>query len=374
MRNFTLGKRGLPMFLFALILLTTSFSSFAQENCPTVADTTQEYCYLATVSDLQATANGDAVRWYRTATSTNPIPENELLETQTYYAGNASGTCTTRVAVSVTVDDAGAPEPRFGNIFAPCVYGSTGADVKTVQDLIDNIDGNLVEIYAEQFSGDPLPAGTALQIGASYYAGQRNADNTCPTSRVAVRYDPVFAPAPTAEATQTFCENATVADLEAQATSEYTQGFRWYSTATSQPALSSSTELIDGETYYVSQIVNRDDRNEPPCESRDRFAVTVNIQQPVDLGEPAAGIVCESDVQETFPDFEAIENFYLSLLPEGTPTDGTFNPTAEELAGQYNGPGDYTTTYTVGIDGCESTVELTITVYVSINFATYNLL
>ncbi|QED38842.1 gliding motility-associated C-terminal domain-containing protein [Antarcticibacterium arcticum] len=366
MRNFTLGKKGLPMILFALILLTTSFSSFAQENCPTVADTTQDFCYLATVSDLEATANGDAVRWYRTATSVNPIPENELLETRTYFAGNASGTCTTRTAVSVTVDNAGAPEPQFGNIFAPCVYGSTGADVKTVQDLINNIDGFQVEIYAEQFSGDPLPSSTPLNIGESYYAGQRNEDTGCPTSRVAIRYDPVFAPAPTAEPTQTFCEGATVADLEAQATSEYTQGFRWYSTATSQPPLSSSTELIDGETYYVSQIVNRDDRNEPPCESRNRFEVTVVVQGPVDLGEPATGIVCESDVQETFPDFESIENFYLSLLPEGTPTNGTFNPTAEEIAQIYqndeDGLGDFTTTYTVGVDGCESSVEITITI------------
>ena len=76
---------------------------------------------------------------------------------------------------------------------------------------------------------------------------------------------------------QQFCTGATVADLQAQATTSLSQGFRWYSTMTSNPALDPSTPLVDGETYYATQITNRTNSNQPPCESRDRFAVTVEV-------------------------------------------------------------------------------------------------
>ncbi|MGB8705295.1 MAG: hypothetical protein WCD31_09720, partial [Gillisia sp.] len=184
MQNFTLGKKGKPMFLFALVLLIGNLS-FGQ--CPTVSDTSQnqKFCYLATVSDLQATATGDGVRWYRTATSTTAIPADELLKTGSYYAGNNSGDCTSRIEVTVTVDDYGAPTTDFGNIFSPCEYSTT--DSSTVQDLINNVNGNKVEIYAEEFSGNPLDPSTVLVEGNSYYAGQRNPDTDCPTSRIALR-------------------------------------------------------------------------------------------------------------------------------------------------------------------------------------------
>ncbi|MEP6262338.1 MAG: gliding motility-associated C-terminal domain-containing protein [Gillisia sp.] len=285
MQNFTLGKRGLPMLLFALILLTASFSSFAQENCPTVEDTTQDFCYLATVTDLQATANGDTVRWYRTAASTNPIPSNELLQTGTYHAGNASASCNNRVAVSVTIDDAGAPTTQFGNIFAPCEYDED--DVSTVQALINNVDGSIeegetekneVEIFATEFGETAMDPTTRLIEGNSYFAGQINRSTGCRTSRIALRYDPVLAIAPTGEDFQQFCVGATVADLEATFTSLDGQAIRWYSTPSSSPALDSTTPLVDGEKYYASQIVNRNNSNLPPCESTDRFEVTVSLE------------------------------------------------------------------------------------------------
>ncbi|UJH89765.1 gliding motility-associated C-terminal domain-containing protein [Antarcticibacterium sp. 1MA-6-2] len=361
MQNFTLRKRGISMLLFALILLTTSFPSFAQENCPTVTNEEQSFCYLATVSDLEA--SGDALRWYRTLESTTPIPENELLQDGNYYAGNANGTCTTRRLVEVTVDNYGAPTTQFGVIFQPCEFGES--DNSTVGDLIALVQGNNVEIYTEEYSGNPLPSSTVLEDGMSYFAGQRNPNTNCPTSRLALRYDPVLALAPTGDDTQTFCPEATVADLQAQATSPNTQAFRWYSTLTSNPALSPSTPLVNGEVYYASQIVNRSNSSLPPCESQDRFKVTVTIQEPF-AGAPNTGIVCESDVLETFESIDAINNYLLDLLEEGVPTNGTFNPTAQQLAQQYqndaDGLGDFTTTYTVASGDCPASVDLTISI------------
>src|SRR5690606_6546274 len=113
-------------------------------------------------------------------------------------------------------------------------------------------------------------------------------------------------------------------------------------------------------------IIN--DRNDPfpPCESEARTPVTVTINPAVDLGTPAPGIICNANVQETFPSFDEIRKYYLALLPEGTPTDGTFNPTPAQLAQQYqndeDGLGSFTTTYTVGVEGCETSVLLTATI------------
>ncbi len=369
MQNFTLGKKGFFMLFFAFILLIGNSPTYAQsENCPTVSNTDpDEFCYLSTIADLTnetgAQGNGDELRWYRTQTSTNPIPNDELLTNGSYWAGNLSNTCREgRTEVTVTVDDFGAPTTQFGNTFAPCEYDE--ADQSTVQDLIDNVDGNEVEIFAAEFGETAMESTTRLVEGNSYFAGQRNPDTDCRTSRIALRYDPVEAFAPTGEPTQQFCVGATVADLEAEATSPDTQAFRWYSTATSSPALSSTTPLVDGETYFATQIVNRSNSNLPPCESEDRFAVIVELIE-AEVGEPQVGIVCTTEVEETFPSVDAVENFLRDLLDPSAPTGGTFNPTAAELIEEYqNTPepqtGDFTTTYSAGEEGCEYTVELTI--------------
>src|SRR5690606_608414 len=77
---------------------------------------------------------------------------------------------------------------------------------------------------------------------------------------------------------QVFCEGATIADLIVEPTSTNTQGYRWYSTINSNPALDPTTPLVNGEIYYASQIVNRTGRNQLPCESTDRFAVEVTLE------------------------------------------------------------------------------------------------
>ncbi len=74
----------------------------------------------------------------------------------------------------------------------------------------------------------------------------------------------VATPAPTADA-QTFCNNATVADLVATGT-----GLQWYAASTGGTALAGTTALASGN-YYVSQTISG-------CESaRTMVAITVNV-------------------------------------------------------------------------------------------------
>ena len=75
--------------------------------------------------------------------------------------------------------------------------------------------------------------------------------------------------APTGNATQTYCASATVANLVATGTT-----IQWYASATGGTALASTTELINGNTYYASQTVDNG------CESTSRFAVVVALNNP----------------------------------------------------------------------------------------------
>ncbi|WP_324720695.1 immunoglobulin domain-containing protein, partial [Salinimicrobium sp. HB62] len=372
MRIFTLGKKGVPLFFFAFFLMTGTYTY--GQNCPVVVDedggasgNQQTVCYLSTVADLQATANGDSVAWYRTATSTNPIPANEILENATYYAGNVSATCNSRPAVEVTVINLGAPTPSFGSFFQPCEYSTS--DISTVADLLATVDADdasyVLEAFLEEFSGSALDPNAQLVAGTSYFVGQRdpNADPSCPSTRIAIQYSPVLAVAPDGDTTQQFCEGATVADLQAQATSSNTTSFRWYSTATSNPALASSTPLVNGETYYASQIVNRTGSTQPPCESQDRFAVTVDLFD-VDNPEPIEEQVCSSAIDN--PTVDGLEDFLEAQASfYGYLTNGTFNPTIEEVLEDFqaaNGIGVFTTSYTVTTDCGVAVVPISIEV------------
>ena len=73
--------------------------------------------------------------------------------------------------------------------------------------------------------------------------------------------------APTATATQEFCDAATVADLVATGTT-----IQWYDDATGGTPLVETTALIDGETYYATQTDAT-----TGCESSVRTLVTATI-------------------------------------------------------------------------------------------------
>ena len=81
---------------------------YGQTGCPTATNTpsNQTFCYLQTVGEIST----DGTTYYRTETSTTPIPTNELLEDNAeYFVGNADASCTTRISVTVTVNSSPAP-------------------------------------------------------------------------------------------------------------------------------------------------------------------------------------------------------------------------------------------------------------------------
>jgi hypothetical protein len=75
-------------------------------------------------------------------------------------------------------------------------------------------------------------------------------------------------PAPIGSASQTLCSGSTVANITTTGTN-----IQWYAASTGGKAFASTTTLVNGTTYYASQMVNG-------CESSTRLAVIVSLNNP----------------------------------------------------------------------------------------------
>ncbi|KGO92228.1 T9SS type A sorting domain-containing protein [Flavobacterium subsaxonicum] len=92
---------------------------------------------------------------------------------------------------------------------------------------------------------------------------------------------------PTGEATQTFTEGNTLADLNVEG-----ENLKWYATPASQDILPLTTLLVNGTTYYVSQTVNG-------VESA-RLGVTVNLPLGVSTNKFAGLSYYPNPVKDVF--------------------------------------------------------------------------
>jgi hypothetical protein len=211
----------------------------------------QTFCNAATVAELTATGTG--VQWYAAATGGTALLSTTALATGNYYASQTLNGCesATRAIVAVAVNVTA----------APAASAQTFCNAATVAEL--TATGTGIQWYAAATGGTALTAGTALVNGTTYYASQTL--NGCESAtRTGVVVTISVTAAPTASA-QTFCNDATVAELTATGT-----GIQWYAAATGGTALTADSALVNGTTYYASQTVNG-------CESATRAAVAVTI-------------------------------------------------------------------------------------------------
>ncbi|MEO2062577.1 MAG: gliding motility-associated C-terminal domain-containing protein [Christiangramia sp.] len=333
------------------------------QSCPTVSETSQTFCNgLATVADLMPMS----ADWYDEAGDDTPLPADEVLQDGEDYFAGAPDCTGTRQSVTVTLTSPDAPDVQ-DDFFTPC----SGGGPYTITDLKEAIDapaapaGYTLEIFSTEYGKDDMPIadGTELVSGTNYFAGYYDADgegdeDACQSDRTPVRFETVEANAPAATSPQVVCEGTTVSELEAEGTN------RWYRTATSNPALPDDFEVQDGATYYASQIVPVDG---PPCESVERTPVTVEVI-PADAGEDSTdNVLCVSDADSQLNNTTNARAYFISLLEDGVPTDGTFDmATIADIVADYNDgtkTGYFETTYTATFDaGCTDDVVLAVTV------------
>nr|WP_322625243.1 kelch repeat-containing protein [uncultured Flavobacterium sp.] len=148
---------------------------------PTAAPqaTAQSFCGSATVANL--TATGENLKWYSAQTGGYLLESAALLSTGNYYVSQTLyGSEGPRTEVSVTITNPQAPQGQA----TQSLNGNVATDV-TIEDIV--ISGSNIKWYASPAAvaaGTPLPDGTQLANGVTYYATQTI--NGCESAAFAV--------------------------------------------------------------------------------------------------------------------------------------------------------------------------------------------
>ncbi|WP_177765511.1 T9SS type A sorting domain-containing protein [Flavobacterium sp. I3-2] len=228
----------------------------------------QTFCFAEnkTIADLVAT--GTNLKWYDVATGGNALPSTTVLTTKSYFVSQTVSNCESeRTEVIVTIT----PNPIAPTANAIQEFCSnTNSKISNIE-----ISGSNIKWYASINSTTELNENTYLTNASTYFATQTI--NGCESElrtqvTVQISTPPTL---PTGDSIQTFCGNATIADLQINAITG--AELIWYTTSYSNTVLPTSTALANA-TYYVAQKVGA-------CIS-ERKAVTARI---INLSPPNIG-------------------------------------------------------------------------------------
>jgi gliding motility-associated-like protein len=292
MKVFLLQKMKRTRYAWVILLFLTFHTVKAQ--CPSIPISPQVICDSAGInfSDLNAFATAvpaNSVRWYLSATGGIPVPQTQLVQQGTYYAGDSTGVCGTRPALIVdfTVNPT--------NQGLDAIFCSN--ENPTIQTYIDNTlavnipTGGSIQVFSDFSLTMMLNPSTVLSGNANYFLVFVNSSgcrSQIETGSTAVFPSPA---APLPPSVQQFCSDVspTVADL----TSGTTANFNWYEDVDAfnnpiPPALVTTAALINGATYYVQS-------DNFFCQSNPT-SVVVQINEPVNAGISNALDYCEDNI------------------------------------------------------------------------------
>ncbi len=220
---------------------------------PPVGASIQTFCGVSTLASL--IANGTNVKWYATATGGISLPISTVLENGSrYFASQIINACesSSRLEVQVIVNFTLPPTGTTNQIFC---------NSATISNLV--VTGTNVQWYTTLSGGVALQPNYALTHGTTYYASQTV--NSCESPRRSVNVIINSTPVPTGQAAQAFCNSGTIINLVAVGTD-----IKWYSSEFGGSPLAGMTPLLDGVSYYGTQVLNS-------CESPVRLKVTASI-------------------------------------------------------------------------------------------------
>jgi gliding motility-associated-like protein len=242
-------------------------------SAPT-ANAAQAFCGSATVASLSATtgSGGDVVNWFSSSSGGTALASTTALTTgTTYYAESQNSTTgcvsSSRTAVDVTINTLpSAPTANASQTFC-------GSDTVASLSATVSSGGDVVNWFDVTTGGVALASTTALTTSTTYYAESQNSTTGCvSSSRTAVDVTINSLPsAPTANTSQAFCGSATVASLSATVGSGG-DVVNWFSSSSGGTALTSTTALTTGTTYYAES-----QNSTTGCISFSRTAVDVTI-------------------------------------------------------------------------------------------------
>lgn len=225
------------------------------------AENNQIFCAAInpTVGDLVAT--GQNILWYSTAVGGTPLDlSTPLVDGTTYFAEQTIDGCPSsgRRNVIATVTSTIFPPTAVTNQSFCSGENPTLANIA--------IDGSNITWYSSSVGGEILSPATPLVHNNTYHASQ-TIDGCESENRRSITVQVVNTPeTPVGDAIQGFCanDNPTLGDIVSTPIVS-----NWYEAEGSNSPISSSTALLDGQTYYGSLT-------SMGCES-DRFEVTVQV-------------------------------------------------------------------------------------------------
>ncbi|QEE49667.1 T9SS type A sorting domain-containing protein [Flavobacterium alkalisoli] len=249
---------------------------------PPTADAEQTVCPGSLIADLTAEAEtGGVLLWFLTADAPNPVGTNTPLTEGSYFVCQQKTGCRSpRVEVEVVFTDVPLPTVEDQEV----CQGATIADL-----VVEGDEGAAIHWYATADSPFVLNGTTVLQEG-TYFVAQAP-ENCGDSDRVEVQITFTEIPMPTASASQSLCEGATVGDLMALAEGEGM--LNWYATADAPNPLAEST-LIQPGSYFVSF-------EQEGCGESDRVEVVVDFNEIAAPGTETNQYFCGSvTVDELF--------------------------------------------------------------------------
>ncbi|MCX6183902.1 MAG: T9SS type A sorting domain-containing protein [Flavobacterium sp.] len=192
------------------------------------------------------------------------------------------------------------------------------------------VNGTLVRSRPTYCTGNIKGVPSLISLGTSLYSPNFSGviddlgvwNRALTQSEVQLLYTGCSTSAPTGSASQTLCSGSTVANLTATGTN-----IKWYSTSSGGTALTSTTTLVNGTTYYASQTVNN-------CESTSRLAVTAVIQSTTVPTFTQVTPICSGAAMSPFPTISSngIVGVWTPALNNTSTTTYTFTPTAGQCA------------------------------------------
>ncbi len=230
--------------------------------------------------DLQQIAGAQLV-WYSSATSQQPLNNNDLAIAGSYYVSQKVNGCESpRIAITLDVQ---------ASIPAPIVSMQNICGGGTVGQLIAQTLPNATAVWYDNANSTVPLLSTDNLVNATYYVAQKIGN--CLSIKVPVAIRVVNTTAPTVTPF-VLCEGATVNDLDIPLTSGVS--YKWYISDNSTTELPTSYVLKSG-FYFVSRMQNN-------CESiKTRVQITVNTRPNSPTGQSP----------QVFPDYAEISNIVM---------------------------------------------------------------
>ena len=200
-------------------------------------------------------SNGDIMPSPLPNPFTNKNIGGDTMSVRAYFANNPNCFAQTNIQFTVVTKPA---TPTLTTPQTLCIQQNA-----TLNDIINN--GQNLKWYDSAIAGNLLINTTGLVNGTTYYVSQSNTN--CESLRTPVLINIQDTPTPTGTANQTFCstQNPTLGDIIVNNTN-----LNWYNSNSSTNIILNTTQLVNGATYYATQVINN-------CESVNRLAVTVSL-------------------------------------------------------------------------------------------------